>query len=181
MLDDNPEYSESRAYAICVAAEKRNELEVSDDPSHDELLTAAAQQEIDCPEGHVHTGSQCVPIEEVRDVPPSLLGDGTVFQLAGLATEPIERTEEGENTVRYSNLSFLTEGVWTDQASKTPTLYSEEGIANIEARYDESEFNGPPVNVMHDVDPQSGEVHEASHGGYVDPKLANLPEWRSYG
>lgn len=244
VLDDNPEYSESRAYAICNAMQNRGELSVSDDPSHDELLTAVAQQEIDCPEGHVHTGSQCVPIEEVRDVPPSLLSadkeldedpcwdgytmvgtkvqdgeevprcvpsdevpdanmamadesdcpDGkvnvqgdcvsvdevygmelsafdapTVFQLAGLSTEPIERTEEGDSTVRYSNLSLLTEGVWTDQKSKTPTLYSEEGIANIQARYDESEFDGPPVNVMHDVDPADGEVHEASHGGYVDP------------
>jgi len=147
VLADNPEYSESRAYAICNAMRNRNELEVSDNPSHDELLTAAAQQEIDCPEGHVHTGSQCVPIEEVRDVPPSILNsEPAVFQLAGIETEPIERVEEGENKIRYKNIKILQAGVWTDSSSKRPVWYSPEGLSNMELTEDNV------VNIMHDDD-----------------------------
>ncbi|AFH21543.1 hypothetical protein OSG_eHP4_00005, partial [environmental Halophage eHP-4] len=84
-----------------------------------------------------------------------------------LATDPIKREAEASDTVRYANLRLLTEGVWTDQKSKTPTLYPEDGIANIEAEYP-SEYDGPPVNVMHDV-AQDGEVHEPSHAGHIDP------------
>jgi hypothetical protein len=40
VLDDNPDYSESRAYAICYAQENRDELGLSNDASHDEMLEA---------------------------------------------------------------------------------------------------------------------------------------------
>jgi hypothetical protein len=138
---------------------------VPDDDVPDANMAYAADSE--CPDGKVSINGDCVDVEEVESIPPSALQNSAILA-SGLNTEPIERVEEGENTVRYKSLSLLTEGVWTDQKSKTPTLYSEEGIAEIQAEYD-AEHSGPPVNVMHDVDPESGEVHEPSHGGYVDP------------
>ena len=90
-------------------------------------------------------------------------------QLSELDTEPIERVEEDENTVRYNNVKMLAPGIWTDEASKTPTWYSPDGISNLEPEFD-SEFDGPPLNIMHDVDIETGEVNEASLAGHIDPE-----------
>jgi hypothetical protein len=152
VLADNPEYSEERAYAICNAMSNRGELEISDNPSHDELLTAAASQDIDCPEGHVHTGSTCVPIEEVRDVPPSLLNSSPVLQLADLETKPIEREELGENEVAYRHVKILQAGTWTDSNSRETIWYSPEGLSNMELTEDNA------VNIMHDSGNEISEV-----------------------
>ena len=171
VLEDNPEYSESRAYAICHAQQNEGNLSVGDDPTHDDLLQALAENDGECPEGEVYTGGTCVPVEEVGELrPPSIANSSPHIMAArGLNTDPIEREELSDDKVAYRNISMLTEGVWTDQASRTPTLYPEDGIANIQAEYDDSEYNGPPVNVMHDVNPETGETNPASHGGYVDP------------
>lgn len=152
VLADNPEYSEERAYAICNAMSNRGELEISDNPSHDELLTAAASQDIDCPEGHVHTGSTCVPIEEVRDVPPSLLNSSPVLQLADLETKPIEREELGENEVAYRHVKILQAGTWTDSNSRETIWYSPEGLSNMQLTEDNA------VNIMHDSGNEISEV-----------------------
>ena len=69
--------------------------------------------------------------------------------LKSLDTEPIERVEESGDTVRFKNLKFLSPGVWSDAGSQTATYYPPEGIANLEAHYNESEYSGPPVNIMH--------------------------------
>jgi len=95
--------------------------------------------------------------------------NGAIFQLRNLDTEPIERVEVDENTVRYNNIRVLDEGVWTDEGSETATLYDVEGMKNLYPEYDESEHDGPPLNIMHDIDMENGEVNEASVGGYVDP------------
>lgn len=164
VLADNPEYSENRAYAICNAMRNRGELSISDNPSHDELLTAAAGQDIDCPEGHVHTGSQCVPVEEVRDVPPSLLSAPTQFALEDIDTEPIERTQEDNNTVRYSNIKLLSPGVWTDSASRETVWYSPRGMKNLEIAEDNV------VNIMHDAD------NDVSNAGSIDPESVHADD-----
>ena len=82
--------------------------------------------------------------------------------LKSLETEPIERVEEDGDTVRFRNLKLLSPGVWSDAGSQTATYYPPEGIANLEAHYNESEHNGPPVNIMHDLDMDTFEAHEAS-------------------
>jgi len=165
VLADNPEYSEQRAYSICVAMRNRNELEVSDNPSHDELLTAAAQQEIDCPEGHVHTGSQCVPIEEVRDVPPSLLSSALQLSLDSLESEPIEREELSDGEVAYRNVKILQSGTWTDSNSRESIWYSPKGLSNM------SLTDSPTVNIMHDADNELSEVGTMENLHHEDGKL----------
>jgi len=124
----------------------------------------------ECPEGQVKVGDQCVPVEEVG-TPPNILSSPRVLvegtrRLAGA----IERVEEGENTVRYRNLKIITEGVWTDSASKTATLY------------DPVELSVAPdnqVNVLHDSasdSSQAGEIDPSSYSvegdaGYADVVL----------
>jgi len=198
VFQDNPDLTKSQAFAICQAQENKGELsEVSfekaldeEDPCWDgyvmvgtkidqagnEVPNCVPEEDADpanlaagCPDGQVNIGDECVPIEEVEGVPPSVLNSAPrVMAARGLDTDPITRDETGQSEVTYRNLRLLTEGVWTDQKSKTPTLYPEDGIENIEAQYPDA-YAGPPVNVMHDVDPETGAVHEPSHGGYVAP------------
>ena len=96
--------------------------------------------------------------------------------LKSLETEPIERVEEDGNTVRFRNLKLLSPGVWSDAGSQTATYYPPEGIANLEAHYNESEHNGPPVNIMHDLDMDTFEAHEASVAGYIDPETLDTDD-----
>ena len=96
--------------------------------------------------------------------------------LKSLETEPIERVEEDGDTVRFRNLKLLSPGVWSDAGSQTATYYPPEGIANLEAYYNESEHNGPPVNIMHDLDMDTFEAHEASVAGYVDPETLDTDD-----
>jgi hypothetical protein len=197
--ESNPEMDKSTAFAICQDMENQGELgQLSFDKQLDEddpcwegytavgmkpdpngsgkVPNCVPEDEVEnadlgegCPEGQANINGECIPVEEADDVPPSVLnGAPAVMAAGGLNTEPIQRKEESGGAVRYANLELLTEGVWTDQKSRTPTLYPEDGIAEIEAEYDDGQ-HGPPVNVMHDVDPTSGEVHKPSHAGYVDP------------
>lgn len=155
VLEDNPEYSESRAYAICNAMQNKGQLSVDADASHTELLHALAEAEIDCPEGKVSIGDKCVPIEEVEDVNPGALkNSASVLQLGSLEREPIERDELGDNKVAYRNLKILQAGVWRDSSSKTAIWYSPRGLSNMELTDDNS------VNIMHDSE---NEVSEAGH------------------
>jgi hypothetical protein len=170
VMEDNPDYSESRAYAICWAEQNRGNLSVHEDASHDELLAAAAKSNTDCPEGKVRAGEACVDVEEVTDVPPSsLLSTPQHLTLKSLETEPIKRVSENSNKVRYKSLKLLSPGIWADAGSQTETYYPPEGIANLEADYDESKHDGPPVNIMHDLDVEDWEAHEPSVAGHVDP------------
>lgn len=197
--ESNPDMDKDTAFAVCQDMENEGELGAlsfdkqldEDDPCWDgytqvgmkpdpngsgQVPNCVPSEDVEnadlsegCPEGQVNINGECIPVEEADDVPPSVLnGAPAVMAAGGLNTQPIEREEESGGAVRYANLELLTEGVWTDQKSRTPTLYPEDGIAEIEAEYDEGQ-SGPPVNVMHDVDPTSGEVHGPSHAGYVDP------------
>jgi hypothetical protein len=138
---------------------------VPDDDVPDANMAMADESE--CPDGKIDINGDCVNVEEAHDTPPSVMNSSKILSERRLATDPIKREAEASDTIRYANLRLLTEGVWTDQKSKTPTLYSKDGIANIEAEY-AGEYDGPPVNVMHDV-AQDGEVHEPSHAGHIDP------------
>jgi uncharacterized coiled-coil protein SlyX len=89
-----------------------------------------------------------------------------------LDKQPIERDLMDGNRVAYRNIKLLDEGVWTDQNSRTPTLYDEVTFQNLEASFDE-QYRGPPTNIAHDVHKlgeDKGEVHDASVAGYVEPK-----------
>lgn len=86
-----------------------------------------------------------------------------------LDSEPIEREELEGNSVRYNNIKLLDRGVWTDSGSETPTLYDETTFENTVADFEESEHDGPPVNIAHDLD-SNGEPNDASIGGHIDPE-----------
>jgi hypothetical protein len=125
-----------------------------------------------CPDGQYLIGDECISIEDAEDPespPPSALSEARVMQQSALATEPIEREELGDDTVAYRNLKLLDEGVWTDQRSKTPTLYASEHFSNYEPVYDSSEYDGPPVNIMHDLNEETDQANPASVAGHVDP------------
>jgi uncharacterized coiled-coil protein SlyX len=89
-----------------------------------------------------------------------------------LDKQPIERDMMAGGQVAYRNIKLLDEGVWTDQNSRTPTLYDQKTFQNLEASFDE-QYRGPPTNIAHDVHKlgeDKGEVHDASVAGYVEPK-----------
>jgi hypothetical protein len=134
--------------------QNKGELSVSEDPSHDELLTAMAGQDMECPEGHVRAGGQCVPVEEVRDVPPSIFNSGMQLSLESVETEPIEREELNENEVVYRNVKILQAGTWTDSNSRETIWYSPRGLSNMELTGDNV------VNIMHDADNEVSAVGE---------------------
>ena len=117
--------------------------------------------------------------ESPRDLPDrtddNMLAAAQHLTLKSLETEPIERVQEGTE-VRYRNLKLLSPGIWADAGSQTETYYPPEGVANLEAHYDESEHNGPPVNIMHDLDTEAWEAHEASVAGYVDPNTLDTDD-----
>jgi hypothetical protein len=140
------------------------------DPADLQALAAADDR---CGEGKVRIGDSCVDIAEVtgdtESPPPSVLSSPQHLTLKSLDTEPIERVEEGGNTVRYKSLKLLSPGVWSDAGSQTATYYPPDGIANLQAEYDESEYDGPPVNIMHDLDMDTFEAHDASVAGHIDP------------
>jgi len=154
ILDDNPDMDKSRAYAICNSMKNKGQLGADIDTTS-------------CPDGQVSVNGECVEVETV-ETPPSLLSSPRLH-LAEFNTEPIKRTELGSDTVRYDNLALLSEGVWTDQASKTPTLYASDAFSDIEARWDDSEHDGPPVNDMHDINKTTGQVNQTSVAGHIDP------------
>lgn len=146
VLDENPEYSESRAYAICNAQKNRGNLSVGDDASHDELLHAMATELTDeCDNGYVKSNGECVKVETVTDVAPESLKN-SIYQLASLESEPIEREELEGDKVAYRNMKILQSGTWTDSASRETVWYSPRGLENMELTEDNA------VNIMHDDD-----------------------------
>jgi hypothetical protein len=151
--ENNPDMDKSTAIAI----------------ARDQLNLAADD---DCPDGQTRVGGECVPIPDSEhvDAPPSILSSPQHLTLKSLDTEPIERVQEGDNTVRYKSLKLLSPGVWADAGSETATYYPPDGIAALEPDYDESEHDGPPVNIMHDLDMDSFEAHEPSVAGHIDPE-----------
>jgi len=213
VMEDNPDYSESRAYAICWAQQNRGELDLGDDASDDDLYRAAIKAQDDpcwegytmvgmkrgengepvpncvpddevpdanlaaaddrCGEGMVKIGDRCVPVgdaSESVDAPASILSDNASYlTLKSLESEPIERVEAGDNTVRYTNVKLLSPGIWADAGSQTETYYPPDGIAALEADYDDAAHDGPPLNIMHDLDTDEWKAHEASVAGHIDP------------
>jgi hypothetical protein len=168
VLEDNPDYSESRAYAICNAKQNQGELGLSDDASHDDLLAAAAEQDGECPQGKVKAGDSCVPVEEVSGVPPSALDMSAHRILASRALAgPIERQELPDGRVRYENVALIDEGVWRDAGSGQPTHYDPAELEIVEDN---------TLNIAHDaenevsavgrIDASSWEVEDGT--GYAD-------------
>jgi len=120
----------------------------------------------------------CVPDDDVPDADLSAADDSTTLRGKMLAvgesldSQPIKREELSGDEVAYRNIKLISQGVWIDQNSQTPTLYDETTFSNINA-VSESNEQGPPTNIAHDVHKRGankGEPHEASVGGYVDPK-----------
>ena len=99
VLEENPEYSESRAYAICNAAKNKGQLE---------------DGEIDI------------------DNLPELEMSTRINVERTMAMEETKRIDKDENTnsVRYTNITLLSPGEWTDAKSRTTYYYSPEGIRN---------------------------------------------------
>jgi uncharacterized coiled-coil protein SlyX len=115
--------------------------------------------------------------ESQRDLPSrsdeNMLSAGKRLAVGvSLDKQPIERDMMAGGEVAYRNIKLLDEGVWTDQNSRTPTLYDETTFQNLEASFDRK-YEGPPTNIAHDVHKlgeDKGEVHEASVAGYVEPR-----------
>jgi len=150
------------------------------------LENGEIQAEDPCWEGYTQVGMKPGPGgEEVPNcVPDDDVPDAEGYENRALASRtleigPIEREASGDE-VRYKKVALLGQGVWTDQASRTPTLYDGESLSNIVAEYDESEHNGPPVNIAHDLS-ATGEPNEASIGGYIDPDSLTVDNGKLYG
>jgi len=177
VLEDNPDYPESRAYAICYAQANRGELGLSNDASHDEMLEAVHRSYDDpCWEGYEQVGMKegpngnpvpnCVPEDDVENARLSAEPKRRFFRARTLGGA-IERIEQSDGTVRYTNLSLLSPGKWTDSGSGETIYYSERGIANMEVTPDNT------LNLMHDVDPSTGAVNPASDIGAIDAESAS--------
>ncbi len=138
-----------------------------------------------CWEGYTQVGMKPGPGGEVPNcVPDDDVPDATGYENRALASRtlevgPIERDASGDE-VRYNTVALLGQGVWTDEASRTPTLYDGESLANIVAEYDDSEHEGPPVNIAHDLS-ATGQPNEASIGGYIDPESLTVDNGKLYG
>ncbi|AFH21840.1 hypothetical protein OSG_eHP10_00150 [environmental Halophage eHP-10] len=194
--DDNPDMDKSTAIAIArdqlnLAAEY-DSITLEEDPCEDGYVMVGTKQQNGrtvpncvptedadpanlqtladtCPDGQVKIGDECVPIESV-DAPASILSDNASYlTLKSLESEPIERVEAGDNTVRYTNVKLLSPGIWADAGSQTETYYPPDGIAALEADYDDAAHDGPPLNIMHDLDTDEWKAHEASVAGHIDP------------
>ena len=119
------------------------------------------------------TKSEASLDESPRDLPDrtdgNMLAAAQHLTLKSLESEPIERVEAGDNTVRYTNVKLLSPGIWADAGSQTETYYPPDGIAALEADYDDAAHDGPPLNIMHDLDTDEWKAHEASVAGHIDP------------
>jgi len=164
---DNPE-------AYCAAIKREIEGEgaltaeqldlAEDDPCWDDYEMVGTK-EVDG-----RTVPNCVPKEAAAG------RSARSFTLKDLEGVPLERSVISDDTVAYKHMKLLAPGIWTDAGSKQAAYYSPEGIANLQATYDESEYDGPPVNIMHDVDMQSGEANEPSIAGYVEPSSLDIDD-----
>lgn len=177
---ENSDKNDPEAYCATIKREIEGEQALSDaeakhaesDPCEDGYTMVGTKQQ------NGQTVPNCVPEEDVPDADLSADDDSTTLQGKMLAvgesldSQPIKREELSGDKVAYRNIKLLSEGVWTDQNSQTPTLYDETTFSNINA-VSESNEQGPPTNIAHDVHKRGankGEPHEASIGGYVDPK-----------
>ena len=151
VIDDNPDIDEDRAWAICKSQEQEGNL--SDDPNISES----------CPEGQVSINGECVDVESV-DAPASILSAPRVLAHRELAGS-IERVEQSDGSVRYTDIKILSEGVWTDQSSKKPTHYAP---ANLEVAEDNT------VNIAHDDD------NDVSAVGQIDAESAYVEDGDMY-
>lgn len=164
---DNPE-------AYCAAIKR--DIEGEDALTADQLALA---EDDPCWEGYEMVGTK---VENGRTVPncvPIEATDGATmrsFTLQDLEGVPLKREVLSDDSVAYKHMKLLAPGIWTDAGSKQAAYYSPEGIANLQATYDDSKYNGPPVNIMHDVDMESGETNGPSIAGYVDPKSLDVDD-----
>lgn len=142
--EDNPDMDKSTAIAIC-----RDQLDMEDEGG--------------CPSGRVAVGDDCVPIEEV-DAVPSMLSLPTPVHLEEFDPETIERIEEGDDTVRYTNIKLIGPGLWTDSNSREQVWYSPEGMENLEVQPDNE------VHIFHD------EGNDVSNVGQIDAESATNAE-----
>ncbi len=175
---ENPAMDKETAFAICQSMENEGELSEAEineleDPCWDGYVAVGTKEE----DGR--TVPNCVPEEDAPDDAglENARLSGRVLQHRRLETAPIEREERSDSEVVYRNLKLLDEGVWTDQASKTPTLYDETTMQNTDPVY---EGEGPPVNIMHDLSPE-GEPNDASVGGHVDPNSLEASDGALFG
>jgi len=111
----------------------------------------------------------CVPKEDVENAQLSAQPKRRFFRARALGGA-IERVEQSDGTVRYTNLSLLSPGKWTDSGSGETILYSERGISNMEVTPDNT------LNLMHDVDPSTGAVNPASDIGRIDHESAHTDD-----
>jgi len=171
LLDDDPCWEDYTMVGTKVENGQVVPNCVPDDEVPDANLAAADER---CGEGMVKIGDRCVPVNEASesvDAPASILSDDAAYlTLKSLESEPIERVEAGDNTVRYTNVKLLSPGIWADAGSQTETYYPPDGIASLEADYDDAAHDGPPLNIMHDLDTDEWKAHEASVAGHIDPE-----------
>jgi hypothetical protein len=148
------------------------EVREDDDGETEYLIDEFDDEEGGFQRGNV-TKSEASLDESPRDLPDrsddNMLSAAQHLTLKSLESEPIERVEAGDSEVRYTNVKLLSPGIWADAGSQTETYYPPDGIAALKADYDESEHDGPPLNIMHDLDTDEWKAHEASVAGYIDP------------
>ena len=77
----------------------------------------------------------------------------------------IERVEQSDGSVRYTDIKILSEGVWTDQSSKKPTHYAP---ANLEVS------DAATVNIAHD------DNNDVSAVGEIDAASAYVEDGDLY-
>ncbi|UBF23314.1 hypothetical protein M1M40_gp36 [Halorubrum tailed virus 29] len=170
LLDDDPCWDDYTMVGTKVENGQVVPNCVPDDEVPDANLAAADER---CGGGMVKIGDRCVPVEDASesvDAPASILSENASYlTLKSLESEPIERVEAGDSEVRYTNVKLLSPGIWADAGSQTETYYPPDGIASLQADYDEAEHDGPPLNIMHDLDTDEWKAHEASVAGHIDP------------
>lgn len=146
---DNSDKADPEAY--CAEIKRQVEGEQSLSEAEIEALDRS-----DCPEGHVKVNDQCMKYTEVENVPQSIMNEdlSSVFQLASLESEPIEREELGESKVAYRNLKILQSGIWKDSTSREAVWYSPGGLENMELA------SNSKVNINHDDGNEVSEIGE---------------------
>jgi hypothetical protein len=162
---DNADKNNPEAYCAAIQNEVEGEKEMGE-------IALKALDEDPCWDGYEQVGMKedenGNPVPNC--VPKGKQNSAMQFTLKNLDTQPIKRVELGGGKVKYQDMKLLAPGIWADAGSQQAAYYSPEGIRSLRADYDESKYNGPPVNIMHDVDMLSGETHAPSVAGYVDPK-----------
>lgn len=81
----------------------------------------------------------------------------------------IERVEEGDGAVRYTDVMLLAPGVWTDSESRMQVDYSAEGIKNSVDNWQDD-----TVNLLHDVDNEVSEVGRVDTESVYADDMGNL-------